>query len=142
MKLPEENIFPRKIIIYIYTNIETNGVKYLMKIALDLDNTITAYPKYFSLFSKAMKKVGCQIYILTNREPNTKDEIKNELNKLKITYDFIKITANKAQYILEQKINVFIEDTDEYFVNLPEEVLVLKIREAGNFNFEQKKWIT
>ena len=113
-----------------------------MKIALDLDNTITAYPLFFSLFSKAMKQVGCQIYIITNREPNTENEIKNELDKLKITYDFIKITANKADYILEQKINVFFEDTDEYFIDLPQEVLVLKIREAGNFNFEQRKWIT
>ena len=35
----------------------------------------------------------------------------------------------------------FIEDTDEYFLHLPESVLVFKTREAGNFDFAVKKWI-
>lgn len=38
-----------------------------MKIAVDLDGTISEYPQFFKLFTKAMSQAGCRIYILTGR---------------------------------------------------------------------------
>ena len=35
------------------------------KIAVDLDGTISEYPEFFKLFTKAMSQAGCRIYILT-----------------------------------------------------------------------------
>ena len=115
-----------------------------MKIALDLDNTITASQQsieVFSLLSKLFIK-SHEIIILTNREPGSEKEIADELKKLNICYSQIIITAEKADYILKNNIQVFFEDTDNYFLNLPENVLVFKVREAGNFDFMKKKWIT
>lgn len=115
-----------------------------MKIALDLDNTITGSSQsieFFSLLSQLFINAH-EIIILTNREPGTEQEIADELKNLNISYSAIIITAEKAEFILKAGIQIFFEDTDEYFMNLPEEVLVFKVREAGNYDFLQKKWIT
>jgi len=57
-----------------------------------------------------------------------------------ISFDHVKITAKKAQYILAEGIEVYADDVDEYFLELPESVAVLKIREPGNFCFRDRKW--
>jgi hypothetical protein len=112
-----------------------------MKIALDLDNTISCFPRFFRMFCRAMQKEGCRIHIVTNRPKGTEAEVIGELDASGISYDGVKITADKAEYIHEQEIEVFFDDTDEYFIDLPESVAVFKPREPGNFDFEQKKWI-
>ena len=112
-----------------------------MKIAVDLDDTITAYPEFFRIFTTAMKNAGCEIHIVTNREPGTQSSIQKELEELKIAYDQIEITSDKVGYMARRNIRVLFEDSDEYFLGLPEEMTVFKIREPGNFDFEQKKWV-
>ena len=42
-----------------------------MKIGVDLDATITAYPEFFSAFTKAMARTGHEIHIITNRPPGS-----------------------------------------------------------------------
>lgn len=83
-----------------------------------------------------------KIYILTNREPNSEQLIAEELEYLGIEYNEIVITAQKAQYIRENKINILFENEDEYFLELGEGFTVFKIRESGNFDFAEKKWIS
>ena len=114
-----------------------------MKIAIDLDNTITASEQSIEFFSVLSQLfiVEHKIVILTNREPNTEQEIAEELDYHNIDYSEIVITADKAQYINENRINIFFEDTDEYFLDLGSEVTVFKIREDGNFDFKAKKWV-
>ena len=112
-----------------------------MKIAIDLDNTITEFPEFFSIFSRAMRREGCRVHIVTNRPEGTENEIVNELNEYRISYDEIQITADKAAYIQDQQIDIFFDDTDEYFIDLPESVAVFKPREPGNFDFDQQKWV-
>jgi hydroxymethylpyrimidine pyrophosphatase-like HAD family hydrolase len=115
----------------------------MIKIAIDLDNTITASRlsiKFFSMLTNLLS-TDHHITILTNREPKTEKEIAAELNKLGISYSSIIITADKADYIMQNGIEVFVEDTDEYFIGLPCSVLVFKIREDGNFDYLEKKWI-
>ena len=114
-----------------------------MKIAIDLDNTITATREsieFFSTLTYLLDPVS-EITILTNRTPGSEQEIADELDFLGIEYGQIVITANKAKYIIENRIDVFFEDTDEYYLGLPESVLVFKIREDGNFNFDTHKWV-
>jgi hypothetical protein len=81
------------------------------------------------------------ITILTSREPGTEKEIAEELRMLGISYSDIVITDKKAEYIKENNITIFFENQDEYFLELGEEVVVFKIREDGNFDFAEKKWI-
>jgi uncharacterized HAD superfamily protein len=114
-----------------------------MKIAIDLDNTITANKESIEFFSVLSQFLitSHKIYIITNREPNTEQEIAEELDYHNIDYSEIIITADKAQYIRENNIEILFEDTDEYFLELGEEVTVFKIREQGNFDFKAKKWV-
>lgn len=115
-----------------------------MKIALDLDNTITASQQSIEFFRVMTHLLIAEhkIYIITNREPGTEQEIAEELDLYGIDYTEIVITDKKAEYIREQGITIFFENTDETFLELGEEVTVFKIREAGNFSFTEKKWLT
>ena len=112
-----------------------------MKVAVDLDATITAYPLFFKVFTSAMMKSGCQVHIVTDRPPGTEDNVKELLAEYGIKYHKIMITRNKGQYIREQGIEVLFDDTDEYFVDLPEEIAVFKVRQHYNFDFHENKWL-
>ena len=111
-----------------------------LKIGIDLDGTISEYPEFFKLFTKAVADAGCKIYIITDRTAGTEPEVRGELERYGITYHIIKITAEKAKYILKEGIGVLYDDVDEYFLELPEEVAVFKIRQKYNFDFVRKKW--
>lgn len=114
-----------------------------MKIAIDLDNTITASRQSIEFFSILTHLLYPEhdIYVISNREPNSEQDIANELGVLGIECSYIVITAEKTKYIREQGIEILFEDTDEYFLELGPEVTVFKIREDGNFDFLAKKWI-
>jgi len=112
-----------------------------MQIGVDLDATISAYPEFFKLFTKAMSEAGCKVHIITDRVPGTEQRVAEELRTYGITYDLIHITDNKSEYIMKEGISVLFDDTDEYFLDLPESVAVFKVREHYNFDFEQKKWL-
>ncbi|MHC4456264.1 MAG: hypothetical protein ACYS0I_04065 [Planctomycetota bacterium] len=112
-----------------------------LKIGVDLDGTISEYPVFFKLFTRAMAEAGCRIYIITDRPIGTEAYVERELEEYGITYHTIKITSNKAKYIIEEGISVLYDDRDEYFLDLPEEVAVFKIREKYNFDFINKRWL-
>jgi hypothetical protein len=114
-----------------------------MKIAFDLDNTLNSSKTSIEFFSVLTHLLIAEhrIYIITNREPNTEQIIAEELDYLGIEYNQIVITDKKAEYIREQGITIFFENQDENFLELGEETTVFKIRESGNFDFAEKKWI-
>jgi len=112
-----------------------------MKIAVDLDGTISEYPEFFKIFTKAMSEGGCKIYVLTDRPAGTEEQVVEELRDYGITHDVIKITGEKSEFILEEGIKVLFDDVDQYFRDLPAEVAVFKIRQKYNFDFKQKKWV-
>ena len=112
-----------------------------MKIAVDLDGTISEYPEFFKLFTKAMSQAGCKIYVVTDRPPGTEEMVAEQLQGYGITYDVVKITSQKSPYILKEGIGVLFDDVDHYFRDLPAEVAVFKIRQKYNFDFSEKRWI-
>jgi uncharacterized HAD superfamily protein len=120
-----------------------NKQEYIMKIAIDLDQTITADRNSIEFFSILTHLLIAEhrIYIISNREPNSEQETADELDYLNIEYSQIVITDQKAKYIRDNKITIFFENQDESFLELGEEVIVFKIRESGNFSFSEKKWI-
>jgi hypothetical protein len=80
------------------------------------------------------------ITILTSREPGTETQIINELLKMNILYDNLIITDSKQKYILENDISVVFENEDESIQGLGSNILVLKVREEGNYNFKTFRW--
>ena len=116
-----------------------------LKIGIDIDNTINESSNTIALFSLITNALRdkVEIHIITSREKSegSKKETMAELDEYGIYYDELKITSDKYNYIINNGINIFIDDTDEFFIHLPESVIVLKIRESGNFDFNQHKWI-
>ncbi|HPD47005.1 MAG TPA: hypothetical protein P5279_09555 [Anaerohalosphaeraceae bacterium] len=112
-----------------------------MKVGVDLDATITAYPEFFSAFTAAMAAAGHEIHVITNRPPGTVDWIAGELEGYGITWHAIHITRDKAAYIMAEGISALFDDMDEYFATLPEEVAVFKVRQHYNFDFVEHKWL-
>ena len=116
-----------------------------LKIGIDIDNTINESSNTIALFSLITNALRdkVEIHIITSREKSegSKKETMAELDEYGIYYDELKITSDKYNYIMNNGINIFIDDTDEFFIHLPESVTVLKIRESGNFDFNQHKWV-
>lgn len=112
-----------------------------MKIAVDLDATITAYPMFFSLLTDALAKAGHEIYIITDRPPDTEDSVQALLEDCDITWHHIKITSDKEHYILSEGIEAIFDDSDVYFQYLPENIAVFKIRQHHNFDFSTGQWL-
>ena len=113
-----------------------------MKIAIDIDGTISAHPQFFSALTNGLKGKA-QIFILTNRDPSeqSRKETEKELTEWGIWYEHLVISNRKSQVILENGIDIVFENEDEQFQDLPKSVLVLKVREEGNFDFQRGKWI-
>ncbi len=114
-----------------------------MKIGIDLDFTINWNKNtisFFSMLTHALKEKA-EIFIITNRGEYNRDMTIKELDALKIYYDHLIITDKKADFIINEGITIFFDDTDEYFLTLPDTVCVFKIREPGNFDFEDHKWL-
>jgi uncharacterized HAD superfamily protein len=114
-----------------------------MKIAIDIDNTITASKSSIEFFR--MLTTLCiskhQIIIISNRNESDRETTEEELDILGIRYNKLILTADKAEYILKHGVEFLFEDTDEIFLTLPDSVTVFKIRESGNFCFLEHKWI-
>lgn len=110
------------------------------KIGIDLDGTISEYSEFFKLFTKAMAEAGHKIYVITHRLPGTENEVAEELKSYGITYHVIKITYEKPGFIMKEGISVLFDDREEFFVDLPEEVAVFKVRQKYNFDFVHKRW--
>ena len=116
-----------------------------MKIAIDLDNTITADKnsvEFFRILTHLLIPEN-DIYIITNRNESDREDTEQELSILGIRYNKLIITDKKAEFIREQGITIYFENEDRFFLELGEEVVVFKIRESGNFDFSPKKqrWI-
>jgi len=117
------------------------GEKGKMKIAVDLDGTISEYPEFFKGFCKAMREAGCRIYVVTDRPEGMEEAVAEQLEGYGVTYDEIKITGEKSRYIVKEGIEVLFDDMDHYFADLPAEVAVFKIRQKYNFDFDEKRWL-
>lgn len=90
-----------------------------MKIAIDLDSTITASREsieFFEILTHLLHPdTDYRIVILTNRVPNSEQEVADELDYLGIAYNEIVITADKAGYIRDNKITFYFENSDFSF---------------------------
>ena len=118
-------------------------MKIAIDIAIDLDNTITADRnsiEFFRIITHLLHPEN-DIIIISNRDESDRENTEQELDVLGIRHNRLVLTANKAGYILKNGITIFFENSDEYFLELPKEVTVFKIREAGNFSFSAKKWV-
>lgn len=83
-----------------------------------------------------------KVHIITYREKEDRDQTIAQLEEMGIFYDSLYIAdsfEDKSRFIAENNIKVFMDDMDEIIRHVPEDVLVLKPRNGGNY--EAGRWI-
>src|SRR5262249_39933379 len=116
-----------------------------MNVALDIDGTISEHPELFALLSASLRAAGHAVIVLTYRDPERVEHTRTELAAWGITYDaivFADSLAAKGELCRLHRIDVFIDDQDECIVGVPESVLVLKVRNGGNFDYAGRRWLS
>lgn len=106
-------------------------------IAFDIDGTIDQAPEFFSILSNIWPG---KVYIITYREHRAKAI--TELESIGIRFDDLVIVNSmeeKGQVLVDNNIRVYIDDMDEVITNIPESVVVLKMRNGGNY--KAGKWL-
>ena len=113
-----------------------------MKIAIDIDGTINASKDSVEFFRTLTKSLIAQneIYILSNRNPDTLEEVEEELTLMGIKFSKVILTNKKTQVIKDKGITVFYDNEDENFQSLGPDILVFKAREEGNYNYMSGRW--
>ncbi len=69
-----------------------------MNIALDIDDTITKNPRFFSLLSRSIRGAGGRVYIVTSRgnADGVKEKTRQELASYGIEFDALFIIADSG----------------------------------------------
>ena len=102
--------------------------KKVLRVGIDIDETITAEPELFACLSQALVKAGHQVHILTFRGPHLKDETEKFLKELGIEYPGLHMGEHyvdlelKASWAKQLNLDVVFEDRVEVLDNLPETV--------------------
>ena len=108
-------------------------------LGLDVDGTIDQCPEVFGLLSRIWPG---RVIILTLRPDDHK--LRDQLSSWGVYYDEIVSVdhlEDKPDAIAEYGIDVFVEDQDECIQGIPDDVLVIKVRNGGNYDFDEHKWI-
>jgi hypothetical protein len=116
-----------------------------VRIGLDLDGLLDEQPAFIRFLSVAMRSQGHYIAVLTYRDPNSRQRTEAALAGWGIDYDeihFARALDDKGRLCRELRIDNYFDDQDECIVGVDEETAVFKIRNGGNFDFGEKKWLS
>ena len=116
-----------------------------MNVALDIDGTISEHPQFFAALSVALRAGGHRVLILTYRDAARTESTKAELSRWGIQFEKLLLArsmAEKGTLCEVHNVDVFFDDQDECITPVPERVLVFKVRNGGNFDFDRRKWVS
>lgn len=116
-----------------------------MTIALDIDGTISERPDFFALLSVTFRRAGHRVLVLTYRDPNRVAATAAQLAGWGVEYDELVIAPSleaKGELCAAHGVDLFFDDQDECIAGVPESVLVFKVRNGGNFDFDSRKWLS
>jgi len=110
-----------------------------MKIALDLDGTITRYPEFFSKLSHIWDD---EVYIISFRY--SMDTCVEDCQKYNIKYTEIFLAKNedsKAEICERLGIEVLVDDDPDFLVHCKKNMLALMVRNEENFDYKNKQYL-
>jgi len=108
-------------------------------LGIDLDGTIDEACSFFKILCNCWPG---DVVIITFRKD--RERAAADVAKYGIRHDEIILVNSleeKAKVIEERGVAVYFDDQDECLQGIPENVTVFKIRNGGNFDFEDRKWL-
>lgn len=116
-----------------------------MRVGLDLDGLLDERPDFFSFLTAALRLAGHFVAVLTYRDPESRQRTETQLTQWGIQYDelhFAHSLSDKGRLCRELAIDTYFDDQDECLQDVGEKTTVFKIRNGGNFDFEECKWLS
>lgn len=116
-----------------------------MRIGLDLDGLLDEQPAFFGFLTSALRSAGHFVAVLTYRDPTGRADTEADLRRLGIACDelhFARSLGDKGRLCRELAIDVYFDDQDECIIDVGEGTTVFKIRNGGNFDFDERKWLS
>jgi len=116
-----------------------------MKVALDIDGTISEHPEFFAMLSAALRAAGHRVLVITFRDPARNEATRGHLADWGIVYDELVIAPSlrsKGELCAQHEVDLFFDDQDECITEVPESVVVCKVRNGGNFDYEDGRWVS
>jgi len=111
-----------------------------LKIAIHFDdNLVDASDKYRGIIGT----IGhvAEILIIASRPDYDESEVCTRLNGLGFGFDRIILTSSISECVRIQKCDLFISSDDSEICEIDQGTTVLKVREMGNFDFEDLLWV-
>jgi len=108
-------------------------------LGLDLDGCVDECPVFFKLLTQFWPG---KVFIVSYRSDKEKAEA--ELKSYDIRYDeliLVDSLAGKAQVVKKKNILIFFDDQPECLKNMDVFTNVMLVRNGGNFDFHDQKWM-
>lgn len=108
-------------------------------IGIDLDGCIDEAPTFFQILSKVWPG---EVFVITYR--NDLEKAKRDAESFGIQCTEVVMVSSfeqKAEEIAKRNIFVYFDDQDEILMHVKDGVTVFKIRNGGNYDFEDRKWL-
>lgn len=108
-------------------------------LGIDLDGCVDEFPIFFQLLTQYWPG---KVYVITFRAD--KEKAISDLKSHNIRFDevvLVKSLESKGDVIVDLGIMVYIDDQPEALKNIPLTVGVMLMRNEGNFDFDNRRWI-
>ena len=109
-------------------------------IVITLDDAIDDRPDFFRLLTSVFN-IYADIHIVASKRLGSEEAVRSELSSKLISFQSLVLTDDVAEYVREVNADVLIDNRDENIVKVPPSVLVLKVRDDGNFCFVNRHWM-
>jgi hypothetical protein len=116
-----------------------------MRVGLDLDGLLDERPDFFAFLTAALRAGEHFVAVLTYRDPGRRTHTEVQLAGWGIGYDelhFARSLSDKGRLCRELGIDLYFDDQDECVVGVDERTTVFKVRNGGNFDFGERKWVS
>src|SRR5947209_931299 len=116
-----------------------------MRIGLDLDGLLDERSDFFAFLTVALRAGGHFVAVLTYRHPDSRERTRASLAAWGIAYDelhFAQTLGDKGRLCRELALDIYFDDQDECLADVDERTTIFKIRNGGNFDLDERKWLS
>lgn len=116
-----------------------------MRIGLDLDGLLDEQPAFFAFLTAVLRAGGHFVTVLTYRDPEGRARTEAQLAGWGVVHDelhFARSLDDKGRLCRELGLDIYFDDQDKCIRDVGERTTVFKVRNGGNFDFDQRKWLS